>query len=257
MTWTATAAPPMTSGTARFERENDMIRPLFRSAWRFTPGRTWLTFEEVPAVSGVVDVVRIRPRNAVLMAREAATVSPVTDYAGLRVLLRNECSFTARDVAEDLGLALPRVSQTILPMLESRGWVSRESRSQWAQTMPYVIPATRVATVELKLHDWRKALWQAMRHATYADASWAALDAVRSRPALEARKAFAHVGVGVLLVDAAAAVRDAVAVAIQAHGNPTDLAARALVVENCIQLKLQGLTRGPDGTRFGTPARLN
>lgn len=256
MTSTAIAANPKGSGTARFERENDMVRPLHRSAWRFTPGRMWLTFEEVPALSGVVDLVRIRPRMAVLMARGAAAVSPVTNYAALRLLLRNESSFTARDVSEDLGLALPRVSQSILPLLENLGWVSRESRTQWAQCMPYVIPATRVATVELKLHDWRRALWQAMRHAAYADQSWTALDAIRSRPALRAREAFAHVGVGVLLIDAAATVRDAVAVAIQAHGNPTDLAARALVVENCLQLKSQGLTRGPDGTRFGTPARL-
>lgn len=110
--------------------------------------------------------------------------------------------------------------------------------------------------MELKRDDWRGALAQAASHVAAVDASWVALDRESSCAAVKAAAAFAHAGVGLVLLSRWAdgcEVGERLKVAVQTPNAwfGTDAAARAVLAERCLAMRMRGEASDPLSHVFG------
>lgn len=68
-------------------------------------------------------------------------------------------------------------------------------------TKKALIPQTTIVSIEFKLHDWRKALQQAVRHLTFADKAYVIMPQEKKRLLMENIDLFTSFGVSVAVYD--------------------------------------------------------
>lgn len=69
-------------------------------------------------------------------------------------------------------------------------------------TKKALIPQTTIVSIEFKLHDWRKALQQAVRHLAFADKAYVIMPQEKKRLLVENLELFNSFGVSVAVYDA-------------------------------------------------------
>lgn len=231
-----------------------MLDPLSRGVTRLVPGGGWSSFEEIAAPQGVVDVVRVRFRPSVIAERKSHRLAAAADASSVLVLTQAGSQFTAAEASRVTGLSSGHLSRKVLPRLLDGGWLQRDG-SRWLRTVPYRIPVSRLATVELKRNDWKTALWQAARHVAYADYSWAVFDGVAASSIRKAEKVFLHAGVGVAFVwtwpTGCRASASTLSVEIRPSVAAWDRVGRAILAERCLELYQLGQSRGKVSHVFG------
>jgi hypothetical protein len=188
----------------RFAAEADMLG-LIAAAVQDLAGPGAVAVFEVHSAAGVPDVDAADLTRMSL--RDRARCGFVTDAAGLAVLLALS---DARDVygplgihqvATAVGLTASYVRSRVLPGLRTRGLAVVAAPGRWTTAGRYRSPARTLVTVEAKLRDWRRGLYQAARHAAGADAAWLVLDSARTRPAVSRADWFRVARVGLAGLD--------------------------------------------------------
>jgi DNA-binding MarR family transcriptional regulator len=105
---------------------------------------------------------------------------------------------SASDLASALGHS-PRLTRRMLDELEHASLVQRSGSTELARPIDSVFIARRIVAVEAKIHDWRRALRQAVANTWFASHSYVLLPAARiSR---EVCQHAAHLGIGVMTFD--------------------------------------------------------
>jgi hypothetical protein len=177
----------------RFTTEEQLVN---RFAEQFSSARTdhWKWIREFSTAGGTADLVGVDLVTSSPNRESLAGIPSKWAYA--LYCLPGDNSFTVDDLA-----ALANVSRSsarsVLRSFCGSGFCHRIALSdQWMKITEPKPVATKIVAVEAKLRDWRRALYQATQHATYASHSWVILD----RMALNAVRfhvdEFAHRGVG-------------------------------------------------------------
>ena len=212
---------------------------------------------EVAAARGVPDVV------AVDFLARFADRPPVTDSADLAVWLAltremrmGDDAVSTAVVASWVGLSSGYVGQVSLPRLRERGLVDGSKRGRWVVSERYAHRVRTLATIELKLKDWRQGIRQAALHGRGADHSWLVLDGgawSRESSARGAAAAAAQMrGVGLATLSA-----DGRVTLIAGSGRSTaqrtlqSELSRAVLAERSWDLVREGRTSGPVYPVFG------
>lgn len=151
------------------ERLVDQFEQLFR-----VPGtERWRWLRELDTADGTVDLVAVRLIQEVASHGSLAKVPSKWAYA-LHRLPTNE-PFTPDHLA-----ALANISRSsarsVLGSFCAAGFCESVSRTSWVKVGQPTPIAKRIVTVEAKLRDWRRALYQATQHTNYASQSWVVLD---------------------------------------------------------------------------------
>jgi hypothetical protein len=192
-----------TSSPTSFELEAQMTRPAAQAAKRWWGrGKLDVVAHEVVAPGAIADIVGCAFDAAKLNRRLDHEYEPILEWAPLACV--SACArgaATTSELSSLTGLSVSAVRKaTALAVahgaLERNGRVLQRKR-QWSS------PVRRMVAVELKLSDWRKALYQAMSYSHWADEAWVVMG--RSVSA-DLRDAAVNAGVGVALLDGEAMI---------------------------------------------------
>ncbi|MEU3112879.1 hypothetical protein ABZ652_02220 [Micromonospora chalcea] len=218
-------------------------------------------FYEVPAVRSIPDIVVAEFDEDEWGRRQAAIVEQpdvMTLLAFQEMTERLGDEVSARALATALGVSPGHLAGSTLLRLTEKGFTKPASRGRWRLVTPYRIPVKTLVTIELKLRDWSGALRQASMHGQGADLSWVVLDGARFDTAGSAAETalpvFAEKRVGLSTLTREGVLK----VASRApSGGPYSYspfmasAARALLAERLLELRLEGRNSGPEWPVFG------
>lgn len=176
--------------------ERDLVAAALRSLSRRLSAP--LLFREPELPTGFPDIV------AVVFGSRTVPATPARFRLGrehLRLLhhvytVRRAC---APDLAATLGWRSVRCLQATLDDLE-RARLVRQARGRvMSMSLASVFPAKRIVAVEAKIHDWRRALQQAVANTWFASHSYVLMPAGRWHAAL--RQDAGRLGIGVMIYD--------------------------------------------------------
>lgn len=242
----ASTVHPMSSGRSVFTTEAEMA-PHLRPHIRALTGTPVSWFTEVPAVNGIPDVTLVRFSPGELQRRARDGLTMPDDFTVIRAALGlNDATegLTVRSLAAETRLSDSVLRRKALPALVDAGWAERDG-STWSMIRRYSDPASLVVTVELKLHDWKKALAQALQARIGADFAWVVLDA-RTTSAVAGVAHFDRRSVGLAMLD-----RCALSIVHPPRRADTDPARRAVLAERLLKMRSQGIEVGPERHVFG------
>jgi hypothetical protein len=236
-----------------FRLEADMLAPLSVAAKQLIGRHAYIVYE-VPAAVGVPDVVVASVDVVALLERAGKdflinpTELAVVLYLSNRFVL-HEAGVTSGQIADAVGVTRRHLHSSVLPSLRERHHV-RSDGTYWYPDVPYRPLATRLITIEAKLHDWKKGLAQAARQVPGSDESWLVLDYARREPAVRRLDLFELYSVGLATIDPAGEL-----LILQPPPNsPLHVRSlrRELLAERVASFIAGGTTSGPVPSVFGT-----
>ena len=237
-----------------------MLAAIVLTHRRLSGGRTLEPFFEVQTTRGVVDLLFADVDHEVLEERRCERAGTLVESAPVAVVralaLASPEPLPTSEIANLVPFTATHLRRSILPWLESVGWIARVDNGEWLLRHSYRMPVRRLIAVEVKRAEWRSALQQAAPHTQFADATYVALDATRTPAPGTWEDAFALAGLGLLTVkathqslsDPAASTVDRIARAPRRR--PRSLA-RAVVAERVAALSEAGTPTGYVGHVFG------
>jgi len=186
------SAVPKTPKAARFADEAHLSR-VFQNCFSGNAERcVWLTELESP--NGIADLAAIRLKDARTLPHALSSVPPRWAYA-LRCL-PPATPISAAGFAELLNVT-PAHSRTILGRFEAAGFCEFEKTTRsWTKILQPEPVADRIVSIELKLTDWKRALYQASRYLDFSHQTWVVLDERALDRACAHTEAFADRGIG-------------------------------------------------------------
>lgn len=176
-----------------FESEAQLVA-LLENVYGSNGDRRWVWLREFNTSSGIADLVGAGLTQGGAGEVSLGRVPPKWAYA-LHCL---PCGgpFSADHLA-GLGNVTVQSARSILKLFEESGFCERILQSnQWIKTSQPEPVADRIVAVEAKLRDWRRALYQAAQHSTYASYSWVVLDRSALASTCKYVSAFQSRGVG-------------------------------------------------------------
>lgn len=233
-----------------FAAEADMLG-MIAAAVPSLAGPDAVALFEVPSAAGVPDVVAAVFDQRVIGSGMVGTF--VTDQVGVAALLAlsdalvQGRTLNAYQLATAAGVSAPYIRSRVLPALAEGGHALMTAPGRWVAAAEYRSPAFRLETIEAKLRNWQRGLWQAARHAAGADAAWLVLDAVHARPAEKSTQWFHALGVGLAQLD-----RDGVLTTlIEPSGVDVLRVRRELLAQRLGSIYSSGAIAGPPARVFG------
>jgi hypothetical protein len=176
---------------SRFKRELDLVE-LFVAALSPTHGSSAI-LTELASVDGTADLVLVRLRKSWRQHHGLSLIPPRWAYT-LRSLPYRK-TFTTASMSELTGLS-PGAARSVLQTFQSAGFCRRLTTTTWVKVAQPRMLAHEFVALEAKLHDWKKALFQATRHRSYAKQSWVLLDAAFAAPAMQSIERFRQLNIG-------------------------------------------------------------
>jgi hypothetical protein len=160
---------------------------------------------ELAGSNGIADLVAARLRSDWRSQVKFQLVPPQWAYTYYRLPYRR--LFTSDTVEQIAGISADH-ARRLLRLFSENDLVRRtESRTGWVKTFQPRPIASDVVAFEAKLRDWRIALYQASRHASYAHRTWVVLDERRAGSAIRALPLFKSRNVGLATIGRDAEIR--------------------------------------------------
>lgn len=178
-----------------FSSEADMTLPAREAGQAWWRGRRppCVVAGEVVGPDAIADLVGARFDPASLQRREETRIQPLTDILALQaVLVSRRARLTTREMAEACKVTPSGMRRGILLALEA-GALIEVTRFRYTAHPRWSPVVRRAVAVELKLHDWSRALRQAIAYRAWANAAWVLL---ARRPPVAAVEAACAAGVG-------------------------------------------------------------
>jgi hypothetical protein len=155
----------------------------------------WVWLPELKSANGIADLVAVKtsrdPYPSSLSAVPHRWVYPLK-------CLPIRLGITAISFAQEFGTSVD-YAREILRSCEKAGFCEYDTRARtWTKVIEPRPVAEKIVAVEVKLRDWRRALYQAVRYLDYASESWVVLDQVAMAGALSNAEDFATQGVGLV-----------------------------------------------------------
>jgi hypothetical protein len=157
-----------------------------------------LVMSECPLPAGMPDLVVVVADRDLLRARARCGIAPILAAGEIKLVaacaVNRATSFEFLE--ENAGVSSSHLRRTISSLVR-RGALIPTGRG-WRRA-PQLMPFGRTYALEAKVADWRAGLWQAMRYASYADASALVMEAASTKTLSEIRAVARAQGVGVFV----------------------------------------------------------
>ena len=158
---------------------------------------------EVPNIQGRADLLAVRGDNSytesLIILRSASAIKKVNAFKILG-LLRANSSRTQEYVISNSCLSRD-VVRIALAQLEQAGIITRNDRRSISLFTDLDTLPIELWAFELKLNNWKRALYQALQFKTYADRIITVFPMERERVLINNLDYFSRMGIGVFLFD--------------------------------------------------------
>ena len=158
-----------------FESEQDM-ETFVSEYYRKTLPKDWLCAVQCVSADGIADIVLARVNPDTLLRRRRSKITPVLQYVSCSVLAALQ-SRGPLSLSELRGMT--RYSTDYLRRKVLRGMIAdslvRREGPNYALTGLFSSPIDEIIAIELKLGNWRRAVYQASRYHRFADRSYVAM----------------------------------------------------------------------------------
>lgn len=135
-------------------------------------------------------------RNAIL-----ASPSSISFSAVFLALKSSRRSLDIEDIAYLAGISMAYANHTVRALL-NEGLLVQLKNGKFKLHPKASIPHTTIISIEFKLHDWKKALKQSIRHRAFADKAYVIMPASKRGLLLSNIRVFEEFGVSVGVFDA-------------------------------------------------------
>ncbi|TBL30044.1 hypothetical protein EYA84_23425 [Verrucosispora sp. SN26_14.1] len=237
-----------------FAREADMYSPVAACAdiLASTCGGAVKHFFQVKATAGIPDLVLAIFDEEELECRSSRGLAPIVDAVGVSAMTfladRRAEVVSTGEVATAIGMSPGYLSSDVLPCLAVAGHVSKVARGKWQANHTFRSTVQRLVTVEAKVAAWKRALWQAQRHAVGADMAWVILDGAAVRPALSNLTHFQRMCIGMAGLN----ISGSLTVHQPAPARVSRRVARTVLAERVTRLHLLGESEWEWSSMFGS-----
>ncbi|MFD3687157.1 hypothetical protein ACFWTE_20345 [Nocardiopsis sp. NPDC058631] len=238
----------------KFYYEKEMYEPASEGAKRIASEcHPVEVYFEVQSTAGVPDIVLASFDEKVLQERMIQNLSPVTSLPMMATLQfmseypEIDSPFATRAISNALGISQGYLSSTILPGLESKGYVEMHKRGWWHLHHRYTPTAALLVTIEVKVKKWKQALFQAKRQGNSSDYAWIIIDDFYAKSAIANREIFEKLGIGLGSLDAGGGLK---AISGAPHRSPAK-PHRETLAERVLEMKMSSQNSGPAYPVFG------
>ncbi|MBL8031042.1 MAG: hypothetical protein JNK33_01815 [Candidatus Doudnabacteria bacterium] len=137
-----------------------------------------------------------------LSLRNAILASPSSmSFASVFLALKSSRkSLDIEDIAMTAGISLSYTHNTVRALYKE-GLLIRLKNGKFKLHPNATIPHTTIVSIEFKLHDWKKALKQSVRHRAFADKAFVIMPSSKRELLLSNIDSFAKFGISVAVFD--------------------------------------------------------
>lgn len=191
----ASAGPHATGN--KFATEKALVANLSRALIRALPQESVEVLSEFETSNGIADLVIARLRRDWRLSM-LHRMSPSWAYTFRCLPYR--VAFSTESAASLAGVSIATARAALKNFCGAGLCEASSTKSHWVKlTQPRPI-ANEIISIEAKLRDWRRALYQANRYRAYSNESWVVLDAACSGPAVRNLDAFSARNIGLAIV---------------------------------------------------------
>jgi len=190
-------------GTASFRWESELshsflehVRPTLWT--RYSTGR-WVLAHESTCSEGRADIVwgRFEPGQSPTQFRKHSALLRNPTASRLLAALRQRTAQSEGDLIERLGVTLPVFRKWLRALLEA-GFIVETSDHRFRTISSRVFPIVEICSFELKLKDWRRALYQATRYRSFSHRVFVVMPSERANVAFRYQDSFRKANIGLV-----------------------------------------------------------
>jgi hypothetical protein len=156
--------------------------------------------KELDCWQGRADLVHVNIRNNQDIKVEKAFKMANLSNAQILSLLHHNSSRTFSYIKNRLGITEATIKRSIRDLINS-GVITTNDSGNFLLHKEFNIPDIVFTAYEAKLHNWKRALYQAIQYYGFAQYSWVVMPEKFIRPALSNINSFEANGIGLIGVD--------------------------------------------------------
>jgi hypothetical protein len=188
-----------------FSKESDLVSNFFDViASQNTFGST-VFVDEFVGSDGIADLVGVKLRRDWRTQEQFRHIPPQWAYAFY--LLPYRKAFPRALLERIAGVSASHAQGMLRLFVDACLCRKVKGKSEWIKVAQPRQIAVEAFAVEAKLADWKRALYQACRHTTYAEHSWVLLDEERSTPATSDLEIFRRRNIGLMTLSTSGNLR--------------------------------------------------
>lgn len=176
----------------------------FKEALPFIPNlpKFQKLYREIPCRQGVADFIGLEKEGPSIIPDNCSLLSGSNIMASLL-----EGAVTKEQFIKRTGYRLPTIRKTLNAAIKENK-ITLDKEGQYGLAKPLLTssnssPWADLWAFELKLHNWRRALFQAAQYLPFSSHSVVVMPFGKKTTTEAQKKAFAFMGIGLLLLDAA------------------------------------------------------
>lgn len=169
-------------------------------------GASPVVLQEVDGLHGRVDVMAASVSVGSSFAPELARLMRRPCVARIVLALHAKQPKTAARLAQDVDMTVGTVTRWLGGMLHAQ-LVAAVGTGGFVLGPAYRIPRAEIWSFELKLRDWRRALYQATRYRAFSQRSFVVMPSDQDGPARRQKDRFRLAGVGLASFDPVRGIR--------------------------------------------------
>lgn len=195
------------AGVACFDSERELVNSAIAlSGWRSEQkGAKVGVTTELETPNGIVDILFYRLRRDWIRHSVVGKIHSRWAFAFHQIPYRKQ--FSESDFAMLAGTSKRRALQALTEYQELDLCQRTSNKNSWVKSRQPLLAVTNLISVEAKLRNWQRALYQATRYLTYSDQSWVLLDHGSSAAAVKNLKKFEERNIGLATISKHGAIR--------------------------------------------------
>lgn len=159
-----------------------------------------LVYREVVCQQGIADFVGITSATPILMNNDLDELSSIDSSSQILSLLKLNSGRKLKFLSERIGITDATLNR-ILKELISKKYVVKKDELYYL-SRPYNLDKTNIWAFELKLSNWKRAIFQALQYKAFANYSVVVFPLAKEKLLMENLDLFRKLNVGILLFDA-------------------------------------------------------
>lgn len=161
-------------------------------------------FREVPSVQGVPDYIGIRFQSGSIYNRKMPQIqeSYLSSASAILSVIKNKSPRTEKYIISKTGLSLSTVRGCLNYLVRIEILSAVDNKKKYILSQTFLLPNIEIWAFELKLHDWKRAVFQALRYKAFANYVIVVFPVERKRILNENIELFNQLNIGVIVFDA-------------------------------------------------------
>jgi DNA-binding transcriptional ArsR family regulator len=193
----------MSMGTTSFRWESELSRSFQEHArpslWTRRSTGKWVLAHESTCSEGRADIVwgRFEPGQSPARFREHSALLRNPTASRLLAALRQRSAQSEGDLLQRLGVTPPVLRKWLRALVEA-GFVVETSAHRYRAISSHVLPVVEICAFELKLKDWRRALYQATRYRSFSHRVFVVMPSESADTAFRYQDSFRKANIGLV-----------------------------------------------------------